>query len=93
MVSGPRAVTVGIAVVPAVAYNKSRSSLAIANLGTAAVYYGNDAELTTASGFPIPAGAIMAFSKQTGDDPRIARHLISGTAGQDVRISDEFTEG
>jgi len=92
MVKGPQPIVVGTTAVRAVVFNSKRTSLAIANLGTATVFFGLDATLTVNDGFPIPAGAILAFSLDTGDNPRLERWLISGTAGQDVRLNDEFAE-
>ncbi len=76
-------VPVGTAAVQIVAANANRARLRIANLGGALVLVGDAATVTTGNGYPIPAGGEREFSHQE------AVFAISGTAGQDVRFSEE----
>ncbi len=93
MVSGPTNVTVGTTATKAVNYSPLRTNLAITNTSSADIYYGNDSSVTTSNGFPIRAGATAIFSDRNGDDPRLARYLISGSAAQNVRIAEEYAKG
>ncbi len=87
-------ITVGTTAIQAVRFNKDRSSLVIFNnSATATVYYGSDGALTAANGIPIPPRSGMAFSRQTGDDPRISYWLVSSALTTDVRIGEGILEG
>jgi len=81
--------TVTAAVQEIINYHDNRTSLAIHNLGSATVYYGSDSEVTTSSGFPLLAGQTVAFSKQSGDDPRTARWFI-GSGTDIIAIGEEY---
>ena len=83
-------VSVGLTATQAVNYDKERSSLVIFNNSTTAtVYYGFDSGLDSANGVPIPPRSGMSFSRDTGDNPKIARYLVSTAAATDVRIGEE----
>ena len=92
MVAGPRPTEVTVNVSRGVDFNSRRTSLAIANLGVNRIYYGMDSELTADNGFPIPAGAILVFSKAYGDNPTLTRYFIADAGVNDVRVSEEFKE-
>jgi len=94
MVSDPFKITVGTTVTQAVAYNKNRTALGIANLSdTAVLYFGHTQELTTAQGFPILSKTITFFNKGLGDNPWLQYFLISDTANTDVRIMEFWGDG
>jgi len=84
---------VGLAALMAVPYDKNRSSLGIANMGAAIVYYGWHNDVTAANGFPIVAGTGITFSRAFGDDPTLALWMISGAAGMNCRVSEEWVRG
>ena len=90
MVSYPYSDTVGITTVRIVDFAPGRSSAVIYNNGSVTIYLGTNWELTVDSGIPLPAGMAVVFAREFGDDPDIARFAISGTAGQNVRIQEEF---
>lgn len=54
-------ITVNATATVIVALNSSRNSVAIANTGSVTVYVG-DANVTTANGFPIAAGASLGLN-------------------------------
>ena len=74
-----QAISVGTVAVQLAAANTS--TVAIANNGTASIYLGTDASVTTASGFPLAAGAQISFSITA----MFSIYAIS-TATQDVRV-------
>ncbi len=76
------AVTVGVAAVQLLAANPNRTGWKITNGGTVPIYLGNSAGVTTADGDLVAAGAA------TGFDDGDALWAISGTAGQDVRVTE-----
>lgn len=75
------AVTVGTSAASAAAARNSRICLKIANLGAATVYFGTTSAVTTATGIPIAANGSHTEEFYTG-----AVYMVSGTAGQDVRL-------
>lgn len=75
-------ITVGTTAVAVTVNTAGEGVTAIYNNGTAPIYIGFDLNVTTANGFPIPAGASIAVSA-SGLQQLFA---ISGTAGQDVRV-------
>jgi len=90
MPANARSVTVGTTAVRAVNYDPDRTSLIVFDLGAATIYYGFNAEVTTATGIPIGASNNIVFAFQFGDDPTVERWLISGSAGNDIRIGEEW---
>ena len=82
-------VIVGTTAIQAVNYDKERSSLIIFNnSGTATVYYGFDNTLTATNGVPIPPRSGLSFSRQSGDDARIAMWLVASAVSTDVRVGE-----
>ena len=69
----------------------ARTSIALANNGTATVYCGTSSSVVTgsagtaSSGFPLAVGSARVYDRYTG-----AIYCISGSAAQDVRY-DEFS--
>jgi hypothetical protein len=58
-------------------------AIGIFNNGAAAIFLGFDANVTTANGFPVPAGSGFSINSEANQNTLWA---ISGTAGQDVRV-------
>lgn len=79
------AVVVGVAATLVRAANASRRSILVQNNGTADIYVGSSAAVTVATGIRVPLGGGAFESQAIG-----AVYAISGTAGQDVRFSEEL---
>lgn len=77
-----KAVSVGTTAVKLLDANTDRTGWKVANNGAETIYIGSDGAVTVADGDPLPAGAV------TGFDDTDAVYAISGTAGQDVRITE-----
>ncbi len=75
------AVTVGTSAVAANSADADPQSIEIYNNGSVAIYWG-PSDVTTSSGVPIAAGGSRAFDLGAGE----VIYLISGTAGQNVRV-------
>lgn len=90
MVARPRAETVTTTALQLISYDPKRTSLMIYNAHTAQVFQGVDNSLTTTNGMPVPAGAFLIYSRDTGDDPRIARFFILAAATGPIRVSEEY---
>lgn len=90
MVSRPRVETVGTEPFRIIDWSPERTAVVINNNGTEVLSLGVDVDLTTATGFPIQTGQVIVFSREFGDDPTLERWAISGAAGQNVRIMEEY---
>lgn len=67
----------------AVATTAPGGRVIVQNLGSAPVYLGRDASVTTATGIKIEAGGHIVLDGRRSAVPDL--YLVSGTAGQDVR--------
>ena len=74
--------TVGTAAVQLLAGNTSRKGWKVVNNGTVPIYLGSDNPVTTANGEPLAVGAAAGWDDQD------ELWAISGTAGQDVRVTE-----
>lgn len=79
--SAPKTVTVTTGATSIQVLNANRNSIAIANEGSVTVFVGVDSSVTTANGFPIPAGGSLSDDQSTDAWFGI---VASGTA--DVRV-------
>lgn len=76
-------------VIPA---NLKRTSLLFSNTHTTAIVYGSRRGSVSSTDFEFvlyPQTSI-AFSRQTGDNPTLARHIVSDTATTTVGVNQEF---
>jgi len=72
-----------------VSYSAKRTSLTIVNVGSADIYWGLDAGVTTSNGFPIASGQSNTFNFRNGEDPRLKRFFIAGST-QSIAITEGF---
>jgi hypothetical protein len=81
--------TVGTSAVEVVAKYPGRYGWAIYNAGTVDIFIGPDSAVTTANGFPIPAGTSFGIARdnQSHHPASGPVYAISGSAAQDVRIA------
>jgi hypothetical protein len=82
------AITVGTSAVAARvggANLSERKTLTVYNGGTATIYWGYSAGVTTANGTPIEKKQQIDWQ---GLGPNITVFLISGSAGQDIRVTE-----
>lgn len=81
------AITVGTSAVLAAvgASNQpNRDTLSVFNNGTATIYWGYTSAVTTSSGTPL----FVSQERVWGAGPDTTIYLISGTAGQNVRVTE-----
>ncbi len=75
------------------AFSKRRTALAILNRSTSiTVYVGNTDNVTSGSGFDLPPTGAMVFAEATGDDPRIARTVVTAAGSAELTVLEEFVE-
>jgi hypothetical protein len=77
--------TVGTSAAVLVAASGDRVGLHVYNLGSVLIYVGKDSSVSSTNGYPIAASTEKVFLDWTD-----AVYAISGTAGQDVRVIEEF---
>ncbi len=87
-----RAVTVGTAPTQLLPYNPKRTSVAIFNEDTAAVFIGEDQGGLLDQGSPIQAGGAISLVRALGDSPQDILFGISSAGGADVRVLEQFGE-
>lgn len=87
-----RAVTVGTTPEVLLPYNPKRTSVAIFNEDSAAVFIGEDQTGLLAQGSPITAGGAISLVRALGDSPQDILFGISAAGGADVRILEQFGE-
>lgn len=76
-------VTVGTTAVELYAVRGGTSArITATNRGSASVFLGSDATVTTANGYELPAGETIEVVMQSGDE----LFAIAGTAGHDVHL-------
>lgn len=87
-----RPVLVGTVATLLLPYNVRRTSVAIFNEDTAAVFIGEDQGGLLASGSPITAGGAVTFTRALGGTPQDILFGISSAGGADVRVLEQFGE-
>ena len=85
-----RPVTVGTGVTPLLSYNPRRTSVAIFNEDTAAIFVGEDQASLLTEGSPIQAGGFLALNAAVGATPDRQLFGISAAGGADVRVFEQF---
>ncbi len=89
----PKVVTATTTVKEVAAYSKHRTALAILNRSTSiTTYIGNTDNVSSTKGFDLPPTGTMVFSKAFGDDPRIARTVVTGSGTAELTILEEYSE-
>ena len=89
----PKVITATTTVKEVAAYSKRRTALAILNRSTSVTaYIGNTDNVTSGSGFDLPPTGTMVFSEAFGDDPRIARTVVTAAGSTELTILEEFVE-
>lgn len=85
-----RAVTVGTAVTSLLSYNPRRTSVAIFNEDSAAIFVGEDESSLLTQGSPIQAGGFLALNAALGATPDLRMFGISAAGGANVRVLEQF---
>ncbi len=89
----PKVITATTTVREVAAYSNHRTALAILNRSTSVtVYIGNTDNVAVGSGFDLPPTGTMVFAEQTGDDPRIARTVVTSAGSAELTVLEEFVE-
>ncbi len=89
----PKVVTATTTVQEAANYSKRRTALAILNRSTSVTaYIGNTDNVASESGFDLPPTGTMVFSEAFGDDPRIARTVVTSAGSAELTVLEEFVE-
>ncbi|KKM77965.1 hypothetical protein LCGC14_1364690 [marine sediment metagenome] len=75
------------------AYSKRRTALAILNRSTSVTaYVGNTDNVASGSGFDLPPTGTMVFSENFGDDPRIAKTVVTASGSAELTVLEEYLE-
>lgn len=85
-----RSETVGTAATALLSYNPRRTSVAIFNEDSVAVFVGEDQASLLTEGSPIAAGGFLALNAALGATPDRVMFGISAAGGADVRIFEQF---
>ncbi len=89
----PKVITATTTVQQVAAYSKRRTALAILNRSTSiTAYIGNTDNVAEGNGFDLPPTGTMVFSKAFGDDPRIARTVVTGSGTAELTVLEEYAE-
>ncbi len=89
----PKVVTATTTVQEVANYSKRRTALAILNRSTSVTaYVGNTDFVSRESGFDLSPTAIMVFAERFGDDPRIARTVVTGSGSAELTVLEEYLE-
>lgn len=89
MVSQPYAATVTTTVERHIDYSEERTVINITNNGTATIYIGVDASMTTSNGYPLQAGQ-TAIIRKPADDPRLNYFMVADSGSQNIRIWEGY---
>ncbi|KKN23131.1 hypothetical protein LCGC14_0908130 [marine sediment metagenome] len=89
----PKVLTATTTVQQVASFSKRRTALAILNRSTSiTAYIGNTDNVAAARGFDLPPTGTMVFSKQFGDDPRIARTVVTASGTAELTVLEEYAE-
>ena len=89
----PKVVTATTTVQEVANYSKRRTALAILNRSTSVTaYVGNTDNVNSGSGFDLPPTGTMVFAETFGDDPRIARTVVTAAGSAELTVLEEFVE-
>ena len=69
------------------AFSKRRTALAILNRSTSVTaYVGNTDNVSRERGFDLAPTGVMVFAERFGDDPRIARTVVTGSGTAELTV-------
>ena len=89
----PKVITATTTVKEMASYSKRRTALAILNRSTSVTaYIGNTDNVASDKGFDLPPTGTMVFSEAFGDDPRIARTVVTAAGTAELTVLEEFVE-
>ncbi len=89
----PKVVTATTTVQEVANYSKRRTALAILNRSTSVtVYLGNTDNVASNKGFDLPPTGTMVFAKNWGDDPRIARTIVTASGTAELTVLEEYSD-
>ncbi len=89
----PKVITATTTVREIASYSKRRTALAILNRSSSVtVYIGNTDHVTSDKGFDLPPTGTMVFAETFGDDPRIARTVITASGSAELTVLEEYLE-
>ena len=89
----PKVITATTTVREAATYSKRRTALAILNRSTTVTtFIGNTDNVAAGSGFDLPPTGAIVFSEATGDDPRIARTVVTAAGSAELTVLEEYLE-
>ena len=89
----PKVLTATTSVQEVANYSKRRTSLAILNRSTSiTAYVGNTDNVASNKGFDLPPTGVMVFSENFGDDPRIARTVVTASGTAELTVLEEYLE-
>ena len=89
----PKVITATTTVKEVASYSKRRTALAIMNRSTSVVaYIGNTDNVNQDNGFDLPPTGVMVFSKDFGDDPTIARTVVTASGSAQLTVLEEYSE-
>ena len=89
----PKVITATTTVKEVASYSKRRTALAILNRSTSVTaYVGNTDNVASGSGFDLPPTGTMVFAETFGDDPRIARTVVTAAGSAELIVLEEYLE-
>ncbi len=89
----PKVITATTTVQEVANYSKRRTALAILNRSTSiTAYLGNTDNVASGSGFDLPPTGTIVFSKDFGDDPRIARTVVTASGTAELTVLEEYSD-
>ena len=89
----PKVITATTTVKEVAAYSKRRTALAILNRSTSVIaYIGNTDNVSSSNGFDLAPTGVMVFSEDFGDDPRIARTVVTSSGTAELTVLEEYSE-
>ena len=89
----PKVITATTTVSEVASYSKRRTALAILNRSTSVtVYIGNTDNVASTRGFDLPPTGTMVFAETFGDDPRIARTVVTASGSAELTSLEEYLE-
>ncbi len=88
----PKVLTATTTVQQVASFSKRRTALAVLNRSTSiTAYIGNTDNVSSTRGFDLPPTGTMVFSEQFGDDPRIARTVVTASGTAELTVLEEYS--
>ena len=89
----PKVITATTTVREVAAFSKRRTALAILNRSTSVTaFIGNTDNVASNKGFDLPPTGTIVFAETFGDDPRIARTVVTVAGSADLIVLEEYLE-